>query len=43
MQNPLKDIWQRGEVAHGGWLSVANALTAEVMGSVGFDYLCVDM
>lgn len=43
MNNPLKEIWAAGNVAHGGWLSVANAVTAEVMGSVGFDYLCVDM
>jgi len=43
MKNPLKDIWEAGEVAHGGWLSLANSITAEVMGSIGFDYLCVDM
>lgn len=43
MNNPLKDIWERGEIAHGGWLSVANPVTAEVMGAIGFDYLCVDM
>lgn len=43
MNNPLKDIWAAGEVAHGGWLSIANSATADVMGSVGFDYLCVDM
>lgn len=43
MNNPLKDIWADGKTAHGGWLSIGNALSAEVMGSVGFDYLCVDM
>ena len=43
MRNQLKEIWQAGDVAHGGWLSVANTLTAEVMGEVGFDYLCIDM
>ena len=43
MNNPLKDIWANGEIAHGGWLSVGHTMTAEVMGSIGFDYLCVDM
>ena len=43
MNNPLKDIWANGEIAHGGWLSIGHTMTAEAMGSIGFDYLCVDM
>lgn len=43
MKNQLKDIWADGKVAHGGWLSIGHTMTAEVMGSIGFDYLCVDM
>jgi len=43
MNNPLKDIWAEGKIAHGGWLSIGHPMTAEAMGSVGFDYLCVDM
>jgi 4-hydroxy-2-oxoheptanedioate aldolase len=43
MHNPLKDIWAEGKTAHGGWLSIGHTMTAEVMGSIGFDYLCVDM
>ena len=43
MNNPLKEIWSGGGTAHGGWLSVANTFTAEIMGSIGFDYLCIDM
>ena len=43
MKNPLHEIWEAGGTAHGGWLSIANTVTAEVMGAVGFDYLCVDM
>lgn len=43
MNNPLKDIWADGKVAHGGWLSIGHTMTAEAMGSIGFDYLCVDM
>lgn len=43
MRNPLKTLWAEGKTAHGGWLSLGNALSAEVMGTIGFDYLCVDM
>ncbi|MCP5026819.1 MAG: 2,4-dihydroxyhept-2-ene-1,7-dioic acid aldolase [Actinomycetia bacterium] len=43
MQNPLKDLWAEGGAAHGGWLSVPSTATAEAMGRVGFDYLCIDM
>ncbi len=43
LHNELKTIWADGGIAHGGWLSIASSVTAEVMASVGFDYLCVDM
>lgn len=43
MQNVLKEIWADGAVAHGGWLGIPDALVSETMGSLGFDYLCIDM
>jgi 4-hydroxy-2-oxoheptanedioate aldolase len=35
--------WRAGEQTIGGWLSLANTHTAEVMASAGFDWLCVDL
>lgn len=43
MQNNLKDIWDGGGTATGGWLGLADAVAAELVGRVGFDYLCIDM
>lgn len=41
--NTVKQRWARGEVTFGGWLSIANTFTAEVMAHQGFDWLCIDM
>ena len=35
--------WRAGEQTIGGWLSLANTHTAEMMANAGFDWLCVDM
>lgn len=35
--------WRAGEATIGGWLSLANTHTAEVMANAGFDWLCVDL
>jgi len=35
--------WRAGEQTLGGWLSLANAHTAEMMASAGFDWVCVDL
>ncbi len=43
MDNGLKQIWQDGGTAHGGWLSLTDDFAASVMGDVGFDYLVIDM
>jgi 4-hydroxy-2-oxoheptanedioate aldolase len=43
MDNRLKRIWQDGETAYGGWLSLYDDYAASMMGDVGFDYLVVDM
>ncbi len=41
--NPLRAIWQRGEPALGGWLSVPSPVTAEIMARIGFDWLVIDL
>jgi 4-hydroxy-2-oxoheptanedioate aldolase len=39
----LKDRLNAGELLLGGWCSIANAFSAEVLARVGFDWLCIDM
>jgi len=41
--NGLKQLWAQDKQGLNGWLSVPNAFTAEVMGSLGYDSLTVDM
>ncbi|MDG2028430.1 MAG: aldolase/citrate lyase family protein [Acidimicrobiales bacterium] len=38
----LRDVLDRGETAHGCWLSLPNQHTTEVVARIGFDYACVD-
>ena len=35
--------WRAGEQTIGGWLSLANTHTAEMMANAGFDWLCIDL
>jgi 4-hydroxy-2-oxoheptanedioate aldolase len=42
-ENTVKAKWARGEVAYGGWLSIASSFSAEMMAHMGFDWLCLDM
>ena len=39
----LKTIWAEGRTALGAWISLRDPLVAEVAGSAGFDYVCIDM
>jgi 4-hydroxy-2-oxoheptanedioate aldolase len=41
--NPLREAIKSGDVALGGWLSLASTPSAEVMGSAGFAYVNIDM
>jgi len=41
--NGLKQLWASRKAGLNGWLSVPNAFTAEVMGSLGYDSLTIDM
>jgi 4-hydroxy-2-oxoheptanedioate aldolase len=42
-ENRVKRMWEVGEPALGGWLTVPSSFSAEVMAHAGFDWLCVDM
>ena len=40
--NPVIAKWRDGEKTIGAWLSSDSSYVAEIMGHVGFDWLCVD-
>lgn len=40
--NPWLDAIRRGDIALGGWISNPSTINAEVMGSVGFEYVVID-
>jgi 4-hydroxy-2-oxoheptanedioate aldolase len=42
-ENRVKRMWQAGQPALGGWLTVPSSFSAEVMAHAGFDWLCVDV
>lgn len=42
-ENRLKQLWQDKRPALGGWLTIPNSFSAEVMAHQGFDWLCIDM
>jgi 4-hydroxy-2-oxoheptanedioate aldolase len=35
--------WRAGQQTIGGWLSLANTHTAELLANAGFDWLCIDL
>lgn len=41
-QNKIREKLQKGQISIGSWLNLASPLAAEVMASVGFDWLAVD-
>lgn len=41
--NTLKEAWAKGQTTLNGWMSGGDAFAAEIMASVGFDSLTVDM
>ena len=41
--NAALRAWRDGKSTIGGWLSVGNSYTAEVMANLGFDWLCIDL
>lgn len=42
-RNGLKELWSQGKTGFNGWLSIPNGFTAEIMSSLGYDSLTVDM
>lgn len=42
-KNSASAKWRAGRPTIGGWLSLANTHTAEVMAHAGFDWLCIDL
>jgi len=42
-ENKSLAAWRAGGRTVGGWLSIGNAYTAELMAGLGFDWLCVDL
>jgi 4-hydroxy-2-oxoheptanedioate aldolase len=43
VENTLKSILEKTDVAYGAWLSLPDNISAEVAAHLGFDYLCIDM
>lgn len=42
-QNSIKHLWKRNKPAINGWLSIANAFTAEIMAEQGYDSITIDL
>lgn len=42
-QNSIKHLWERNRPAINGWLSIANAFTAEIMAEQGYDSITIDL
>lgn len=39
----LREHWATGSPAFGGWCTLGSPFAAELLGSTGFDYVCVDL
>ena len=42
-ENAVKRLWREDKPALGGWLSIGNTFSAEVMAAQDLDWLCLDM
>jgi 4-hydroxy-2-oxoheptanedioate aldolase len=38
----LREVWERGGALIGGWCLIPSPFAAELMGRVGFDWVCID-
>ena len=43
LENPIRDIWSRGDMVINGWLGIASSFSAEIMAAQGYDSLTIDM
>ena len=41
--NGVQELWKNGHAAIGGWLSIPNGYSAEIMAHQGWDVLTIDM
>lgn len=41
--NPLKIAFDSGEPALGAWISLPTSISAEIAGSAGYEYVCLDL
>ena len=41
--NTIRRRWSAGEPAFGAWCTIPSSLAAEIMGQLGFDWVCVDL
>jgi 4-hydroxy-2-oxoheptanedioate aldolase len=41
--NGLKAMWRDGRPAFGGWCTIPSSFSTEIVASLGFDYVCIDM
>ena len=39
----LREVWERGDASVGGWCVIPSPFSAELMGRVGYDWVCIDM
>lgn len=42
-KNPLKEMWKKGEVTYGAWLTIPSPFCAEVFAHQGYDWICLDL
>ena len=42
-ENAVKKLWREDKPALGGWLSIGNTFSAEIMAAQNLDWLCIDM
>lgn len=42
-QMRLRERWSTADGAFGGWCAIPSSFSAEIVGSLGFDYVCVDL
>ena len=40
--NTVKEKWRKGEPAIGSWLAINSSFSAELIGHLGYDWVCVD-
>lgn len=42
MPNRLREVWSEGRTAFGAWIMLSGPAGAEMVATMGFDYVCVD-